>query len=134
MWLSGFTGGGLPFSVHPRHGFSENTLPLEQCDLSRSDQDVGSVAELLAFFHEALRRLPHCLRLESNFGGKHRAAVCVPACALGQVATTPRAEVRAASRRIDGKFRHPEPPVTVHAIGDGMPEAVDKEQSALFRG
>jgi hypothetical protein len=57
-----------------RHGFSESTLLLEQRGLSLSDQDIGSVADLLALFHEALRRLPHCLCPESYFRGQHRAA------------------------------------------------------------
>ena len=57
--------GGCPL----RHGFSENALTLEQRGLSLSDQDVGSVAELLTLFHEVLRRLPHGLRPESNFSG-----------------------------------------------------------------
>src|SRR5262245_37456980 len=56
------------------------------------------------------------------------------ACALSQVATTPRAEVRAASERIGGQFRHPETQVTVQAVSGSMPGAVDKEQGALFRG
>ena len=57
--------GGCP----PRHDFSESTLPLAQRSLSLSDQNVGSVAKLLALFHEVLRRFPYGLRLESNFSG-----------------------------------------------------------------
>src|SRR5262245_36947473 len=79
--------GGCP----PRHGFSENTLPLEQRSLSLSDQDVGSIAKLLTLFHQVLRRLANLLRSPSYFGGKHGAVVQVGAGAPGQVATTPRA-------------------------------------------
>src|SRR5499427_3040717 len=58
----------------------------------------------------------------------------MPAGALGQVLAASRAEVRPASERIGGKFWHPETQVTAQAVGGGMPEAVDKEQGALFRG
>src|SRR5215510_14493862 len=58
----------------------------------------------------------------------------MPAGALSQILATPRAEVRAGSERIGAKFRHPETQVTAQAVGGGMPEAVDKEQGALFRG
>jgi len=68
------------------------------------------------------------------FGGKHGATVQMGACALSQVATTARAEVRAASERIGGQFRHPEAQVTAQAVGGSMPGAVDEEQGALFRG
>jgi hypothetical protein len=47
---------------------------------------------------------------------------------------TPWAEVRAASECIGCKFHQPETQVTVQAVSHGMPEAVDKEQGALFRG
>ena len=90
--VGGPQGGGLGrLGYSSRPGFSERTLALEPSGLSLSDQDVGSVAELLGLFHEVLRRLAHCLRLESNFGGKHRAAVHMRAGARGQVATTARA-------------------------------------------
>src|SRR5262245_14993499 len=49
--------GGCPL----RHGFSESALAPEQLGLGLSDQDIGCVAELLAFFHEALRCPPHLL-------------------------------------------------------------------------
>jgi hypothetical protein len=55
-------------------GFSKRTLLLEQRGPSLSDQDIGTVAELLGLFHEALHRLPHPLRPESDFRGQHRAA------------------------------------------------------------
>src|SRR6516165_5223974 len=54
--------------------------------------------------------------------------------ALGQVATTVRAQVRAASEGIGGQFRHPETQVAVQAEGDGVAEAVDEQQGALFDG
>jgi len=37
-------------------------LTLEQMDLSLAEQDLGSVAGLLALLHDALRRLPHLPR------------------------------------------------------------------------
>src|SRR5215470_6958542 len=118
----------------PRHDFSERTKPLEQQGFCLSDQDVGCVTELLALFHQVLRRLAYLLRPPSYFGGKHGATVQMGAGALGQVATTPRAEVRATSERIGGKFHQTETQVTAQTVGDGMPEAVNKEQGALFRG
>src|SRR6266536_557348 len=82
--------GGCPL----RHGFSESPLLLEQHGLSLSDQDVGSVAELLGLFHEALRRLPHRLRHESYFRGQHRAAEEMCTNGFSEVLTTSRAHVR----------------------------------------
>src|SRR4029453_7061943 len=39
-----------------RHGFSESTLLREQSDRSLSDQDIGSVAELLVLVHTKQNR------------------------------------------------------------------------------
>ena len=57
--------------------------------------------------NKVLRRFPCSVRNESDFNGYHHASVHVPACTLCQVATTLRAEVRAASERIGDKFRQP---------------------------
>jgi hypothetical protein len=117
-----------------RHGFSESALLLEQRGLSRSDQDIGSVAELLALLHEVLRRLPHRLRPESYFRGQHRAAEEMGANGFGEVPTTPRAHVRAASaHHVGGELRVAEADVTGRASGDDVARAVDEHQRSLLR-
>src|SRR4029453_13771841 len=117
-----------------RHRFSESTLLLEQRGLSLSDQDIGSVADLLALFHEALRRLPHCLCPESYFRGQHRAAEEMGANGFGEFPTTPRAHVRAASPQdVGGEFRVAEADVTGRASGDDVPRAIDEDQRSLLR-
>jgi hypothetical protein len=118
----------------PRHGFSERTLLLEQRNLSVSDQDIGSVADLLALVHEALRRLPHRLRPESYFRGQHRAAEEMGANGFGKVLPTPRAHVRAASAQdVGGEFRVAEADVTGRASGNDVTGAVDEDQRSLLR-
>src|SRR5262245_25965936 len=53
--------GGCP----PRHGFAQSSLSPEQLSFCLSHQHVGSVAQLLAFLHELLRRVPQLLSPES---------------------------------------------------------------------
>src|SRR5262245_29544310 len=50
--------GGCPL----RHSFSKSPLLFEQHGLCLSDQDIGSVAGLLALLYEMLCGLPHLLR------------------------------------------------------------------------
>ena len=115
-----------------RHGFSEGPLALEQRGLSLSDQDVGSVTEFLGLFHKVLCCLPHRLRPASYFRGKHRAAEEMCSNGLGEVPTTPRAQVRASSdQNVGSEFRVAEADVTRRTPGDDMPPAIEKDQRSL---
>ena len=42
----------------PRHGFAESSLSPEQRGFCLPDHHVGSVAELVGLFHNALSRVP----------------------------------------------------------------------------
>src|SRR5262245_13453472 len=123
--------GGCP----PRHGFSERTLAPEERGLGLPDQDVGSVADLLALFHAVLRRLPAGLRPESYFRGQHRAAVQVGADILSETLPTSSALVSAASpKRISGKFCKTKAEATGQALRDDMIGTVDEQKGALVHG
>jgi len=60
-------------------------LSPEQRSFCLSHQHVGSVAELLALFHEALRRIAQLLRPESDYRGQYRAAKEMSANGFGEV-------------------------------------------------
>jgi len=108
-------------------------LPLEQRGLSFYDQKVGPVTQLLALFHEVLRRLPHRPRPESYFRGQHRATEEMGANLLGQVASTMRTHVRAAAaQHICAQLREAIFPVAENAIRDDVIRAVDEDQRPLF--
>ena len=77
--------GGCPL----RHGLSESALAPEQHGLGLPDQDVGSVADLLALFHEVLCRLSHIMRPGLYLRGQHGAAKEMCSDGFGKVPTAP---------------------------------------------
>jgi len=99
----------------------------EERGFSFSDPNVGVLHQFLALPHEALRRLPQRLRSQPHFGRKLRAPVEVRADVLREVLATPRADVRPATERIGGQFRHAEAEATGQALGDEVIPAVDEE-------
>jgi hypothetical protein len=72
-----------------RHGLAESALPLEEQCFSLADQDIGSVACLLALLHQLLRRLSHCLCPATYFGRQHRAAKEMRPSARCEIRATP---------------------------------------------
>jgi len=109
------------------HRGPQSLLRLEERGFRFSDQNAGAVHQFLALLHETLRRLPHRLRSQPHFRGKHRAAVEVRADVLGEILPAPRAQVRPAIERIGGELHHAEAEATRQALGDGMIRAVDEE-------
>jgi hypothetical protein len=87
---------------------------------------------LVTLLHEVLCRLPDPPRVESYHSGRRCTGIEMCASALGQIATTPRTQVRTCAQWICRKFRHPEAHVAAEAVGNHMIRTVDKEQGALF--
>src|SRR5262245_10850958 len=119
---------------HPLQGFTESALSPEQRGFGLSDHHLGFVAELVALFHEALRRIPQLLRPEPKCRGHRRAAQEMSADGVGEVQTTLRAEVRAApAQGVCGKSHVVEADVTARASGDDVVPAESDDQRPLHR-
>src|SRR5262245_18674654 len=101
---------------------------------SLSDQELGSVAGLLALFHDAQRRLSHLLRSDLYLRRQHGAAEKMCADGFGEFPMTPRAHVRAVpADHLCGEVCVAVADVANRAPRDDVPRAVDEDQHPLFR-